>query len=154
MRPDSIDYDQFRIDADGKTLYWTPGDKTILITTTRGGVQFLALPTLASRYGACGIDALQRSLGLYGYTSGTSRIGLSSSALKALQQADTTLPSNLENIKFEDLPVIAHSARRCAEQDETTLTTIGDQQIDTAWVTQVRRELAELEKAMAGVRDG
>ena len=27
LRPDSIDYDQFRIDADGKTLYWTPGDK-------------------------------------------------------------------------------------------------------------------------------
>ena len=26
LRPDSIDYDQFRIDADGKTLYWTPGD--------------------------------------------------------------------------------------------------------------------------------
>ena len=40
---DSIDYDQFRIDADGKTLYWTPGDKKILITTTRGGVRFLAL---------------------------------------------------------------------------------------------------------------
>ena len=27
LRPDSIDYDQFRIDDDGKTLYWTPGDK-------------------------------------------------------------------------------------------------------------------------------
>ena len=27
LRPDSIDYDQFRIDVDGKTLYWTPGDK-------------------------------------------------------------------------------------------------------------------------------
>ena len=27
LRPDSIDYDQFRIDEDGKTLYWTPGDK-------------------------------------------------------------------------------------------------------------------------------
>ena len=35
LRPDSIDHDQFRIDADGKTLYWTPGDKRILITTTR-----------------------------------------------------------------------------------------------------------------------
>ena len=27
LRPDSIDYDQFRIAAHGKTLYWTPGDK-------------------------------------------------------------------------------------------------------------------------------
>ena len=49
LRPDSIDNDQFRIDADGKTLYWTPGDKKILITTTRGRVRFLALSTLASR---------------------------------------------------------------------------------------------------------
>ena len=30
LRLDSIDYDQFRIDADSKTLYWTPGDKTSL----------------------------------------------------------------------------------------------------------------------------
>ena len=67
LRPDSIDYDQFRIDADGKTLYWTPGDKNILITTTMGGVRFLALSTLASRYGVGGTDALRRSLGLTGY---------------------------------------------------------------------------------------
>ena len=64
--PDSIDYDQFRIDADGKTLYWMPGDKKILTTTTRGGVRFLALPTLASRYEAGGTNALRRSLRLTG----------------------------------------------------------------------------------------
>ena len=150
LRPDSIDYDQFRIDADGKTLYWTPGDKKILITTTRGGVRFLALPTLDSRYGAGGTDALRRSLGLTGYTSGTSRKGLSSSAVKALQQADKTLPSNLENI---ELPGIADSAHQRAEQVETTRTTIDDQPIDTVWVTQARRELARLEKAMTGVKD-
>ena len=134
-------------------LYSTPGDKKILITTTRGGVRSLALPTLASRYGAGGTDALRRSLGLTGYTSRTSRKGLSSSAVKALQQADKTLTSNLENIELEDLPGIADSARRSAEQVETTLTTIDDQPINTAWVTQVRRELARLEKAMAGVRN-
>ena len=68
FRPDSIDYDQFRIDADGKTLYWTPGDQKILITTTRGGVRFMALLTLAWRYEVRGTDALRRSLGLTGYT--------------------------------------------------------------------------------------
>ena len=88
LRPDSIDYDQFRIDADGKTLYWMPSDKKILITSTRGGVRFLSLPTLASKYGAGGTDAMRRSLGLTGYTSGTSRKGLNSSAIKALQQAN------------------------------------------------------------------
>ena len=149
LRPDSIDYDQFRIDDDGKTLYWTPGDKKISISTTRGGVRFLALSTLASRYGTGGTDALRRSLGLTGYT----RKDLSSSAVKALQQADKTLPSNLDNIELEDLPGIADSARQSAEQVESTLTTIDDQPIDTVWVTQARRELAGLEKAMTGVRD-
>ena len=141
MRPDSIDYGQFRIDVDGKTLYWTPDDKNISITTTRGGVRLLALPTLASRYGAVGTDALQRSLGLTGYTSGTSRKGLGSSTVKALQQADKTLPSNVDNIKLEDLPGIADSARQSAEQVKAILTTIDNQPIDTAWVTQCRRKL-------------
>ena len=153
MRPNSTDYDQFRIDADGKTLYWTPGDKKILITTTRGGVRFLALSILASRYGAGGTDALRRSLGLTDYTSRTSGKGLTSFTVKALQQADKTLPSNLENIELEDLSGIADSARRSAEQVETTLTTTDDQPIDTAMATQVREDLAGLEKTMAGVRD-
>ena len=139
LRPDSIDYDQFRIDDDGKTLYWTPGDKKISISMTRGGVRFLALSTLASRYGVGGTDALRGSLGLTGYT----RKGLSSSALKGLQQADKTLLSNLDNIELEDLPGIADSARKSAEQVETT---IDDQPIDPMWVTQARRELAGLEK--------
>ena len=146
LRPDSIDYDQFRIDDDGKTLYWTPGDKKISISTTRGGVRFLTLSTLASRYGVGGTDALRRSLGLSGYT----QKGLGSSAVKTLQQADKTLPSNFDNFKLEDLPGIADSARQRAEQVETT---IDDQPIDTVWVTQARRELAGLEKAMTGVRD-
>ena len=141
LRPDSIDYDQFRIDDDGKTLYWTPADKKISISTTRGGVRFLALSTLALRYGVGGTDALRRSLGLTGYT----RKGLSSSAVKALQQAD--------NIELEDLLGIADSARQSAEQVDSTLTTIDDQPIDTVWVTQARRELAGLEKAMTGMRD-
>ena len=70
--------------------------------------------------------------------------------MKALQQADITLPSNLNNIKLEDLPGIADSARQSTEQVETT---IDDMPIDTVWVTQARRELAGLENAMAGVRD-
>ena len=128
LRPGSIHYDQFRIDDDGKTLYWTPGDKKISISTTRGGVRFLALSTLVSRYGVCGTDALRTSLGLTGYT----RKGLSSSAVKAFQRADKTLPSYLDNIVLEDIPGIADSARQSAEQVETT---IDDQPIDTVWVT-------------------
>ena len=36
LRPDSIDYDQFRIDADGKMLYWTPGDEKNLYYNDEG----------------------------------------------------------------------------------------------------------------------
>ena len=93
-----------------------------------------------------GTDALRRSLRLPRYT----RKGLGSSAVKALQQADETLPSNLDNIELEDLPGLADRSRQSAEQVETT---IGVQTIDIVWVTQARRELAGLEKAMAGVRD-
>ena len=76
--------------------------------------------------------------------------GLGSSAVKALEQADKTLPSNLDNIKLEDLHGIADSARQNAEQVQTT---IDDQQIDIVLVTQARRGLAGLVKAMTGVRD-
>ena len=55
----------------------------------------------------------------------------------------SNLPSNLDNIELEDLPAIADSARQSAEQVQMT---IGDQHIDTVWVVQARRELAELEK--------
>ena len=96
-----------------------------------------------------GTYALQRSLGLTGYT----RKGLRSSTVKALQQADKTLPRNLDNIELEDLPGIADSARQSAEQVESTLRTIDNQTIDTVWVTQARRQLAGLENAMTGVRD-
>ena len=89
-----------------------------------------------------GTDVVHRSLALTGYT----RKGLSSSAVK-------TLPSNLGNIELDHLPGIADSARQSAEQVESTLTTIDDQPIDTVGVTQARRELAGLDKAMTGVRD-
>ena len=48
--------------------------------------------SLASRYGVGSTDALRRSLGLTVYTSGTSRKGLGSSTVKALQQADFNPP--------------------------------------------------------------
>ena len=149
LRPEGrIDYNQFEIDADGKTLYWTPGDKKIPITATRGSFRFLALSSLARSYGEGGTNALRRSLGFTDYTSKLSR-----SAVKALQQADKALPSDLESVEMKDLPGIADSARRSAEDVETALSTITDPSIDTAWVTQAGRELAGLKKAMTGVRD-
>ena len=64
LRPSRIDYRQFGIDDDGKTLYWEPGDgKKIRMTTTRGTFQFLELSTLATRYEDGGTNALRTRWG-------------------------------------------------------------------------------------------
>ena len=91
LRPEGrIDYSQFGIDPDGKTLYWTPEDK-ISVASTRRGFQFLALDTLTKRYGAGGTYVLRRSLGLTDYRSGVPR-GLGKEAVETLQSAEETLP--------------------------------------------------------------
>ena len=65
---DRIDYEQFGIDDDGKTLYWTSGDKRIPMIARRGKFDFLALSSMATKYGVGGTVAVRRSLGLTGYT--------------------------------------------------------------------------------------
>ena len=67
--PEKIPYDQFKISRDGKTLYWTPEEgKEISIISSRGG-GFLALSTLASKYGNGGTEAIRKSMGLKEYDS-------------------------------------------------------------------------------------
>ena len=62
LRPEGrIDYSQFGIDPDGKTLYATPEDKKISVAVTRGKFRFLGLDMLARRFGAGGAYALRRS---------------------------------------------------------------------------------------------
>ena len=63
----------FWIDGDDKILYWTPVDKKIPMTATSGKFYFLALSSLATKYGVSGTVAVRRSVGLNGYTSKTSR---------------------------------------------------------------------------------
>ena len=139
----SIGYDQFGIDPEGKMLLWTPGDKKIAITATRGRFRFLALSTLATRYGGGGTNALRRSLGLTSYRTGTAH--LSSAAVKALRQEDEAVSENVESMELENLSSFANSTLHGVEKVGTTLTTD-----DTAWP---RREHAGLAKAMTGVRD-
>ena len=154
LRPEGrIDYSQFGIDPDGKTLYWTPEDKKISIAATRGKFRFLGLDTLARRYGTCGTYALRRSLGLPDYRSGASR-GLGREVVETLKRAEETLPKNIEAIELKDLSGVADTTSQSVEDVETALLkTINDPQMDTAWVTQARRELAGVWEAMARSRD-
>ena len=138
MRPEGkIDYSQFGIDPDGKTLYWTPDDKKISIAATRGKFRFLGLETLARRYGAGGAYALRRSMGLSGYRSGASR-RLGREVVETLQSAEETLPKNIESIELKDLSGVADTASQSVEDVETALKTINDPQIDVAWVAKTR----------------
>ena len=58
-----------------------------------------------------------------------------------------------ESIELKDLPGVADTTRQSAEDVETALKTINDPQIDVAWVTQARRELAGVWEAMTRSRD-
>ena len=50
MTPGKIDYDQFKISDDGKTLFWIVGEKEISITAKQGSAEFLSLGTQANEY--------------------------------------------------------------------------------------------------------
>ena len=50
MAPGKIDYDQFKISDDWKTLLWIVGDKDIRIAAKQGSAEFLSLGTLANEY--------------------------------------------------------------------------------------------------------
>ena len=151
LRPEGrIDYSQFGIDPDGKTLYWTPEDKKISIAATRGKFRFLGLETLARRYGA-GTYALRRSMGLTDNRSGVSR-RLGREVVETLQSAEEALSKDIEPIELKDLPGVADTTSQSVEDVETTLKTINDAQIDAAWVAQTRRELTVWE-AMTRSRD-
>ena len=75
MAPGKIDYNQFKISDDGKTLFWIVGDKEIRITAKQGSAGFLSLSTLASEYnkvaGHGGTSAVRQYLNLHDYRSRT-----------------------------------------------------------------------------------
>ena len=75
MASGKIDYDQFKISDDGRTLFWIVGDKEIRITAKQGGAEFLSLTTLANEYnrieGHGGTLAVRQYLNLPDYRSKT-----------------------------------------------------------------------------------
>ena len=108
--------------------------------------------TLARRYGNGGTYALRRSLGLTDYRSRVSR-GLGREAVETLQNAEETLPKNIEYVELKDLSGVADTKSQSVEDVETALKTINDPQIDVAWVRQAARDLAGVREAMTRSRD-
>ena len=131
-----IDYSQFRIDPDGKTLYWTPDDKKISIAAMRGKFRFLGLDTLARRYGGGGAYAVRRSMGLTDYRSGVSgglgrEVAQATRDLAGVREAMTRardeLANNLAKLsatndrKSEIEKHFARELRKLAETDDTEI---------------------------------
>ena len=140
------------IASSGSTLYWTPEDRKISIAAMRGKFRFLGLGTLAQRYGAGGAYAVRRSLGLPDYRSGASR-GLGREVVETFQSAEETLLENIEAIELKDPSGVADTTGQSVEDVEAALKTINGPQIDVAWVTKARRELAGVWEAMTTSRD-
>ena len=101
-----IDYDQFKISDDGKTLFWIVGDKEIRITAKRGSAEFLSLGTLANEYnrivGKGGTLAVRQYLNLPDYKSKTQ---LSQEVWHALESTRNDMP-HLESSSGTELQQI------------------------------------------------
>ena len=73
--------------------------------------------------------------------------------METLQSAEETLPKKIEAIELKDHSSVADTTSQSIEDVETALKTINNLQIDVAWVTQARRELAGIWEAMTRSRD-
>ena len=160
--PKKIPYDQFKIGEDGKALYWTPEKgKVIPLRNNRGG-GFLALSTLASKYGDGGTNAIRTSMGLEDYNSKTRKTGkLSPKVEKNVRHARDILPA--ENVDITTVVVdhaiaSAEIATKALDEELTpeqsaALGTIDDPPLDLQWVTPARMKLRELSSEMTRMRD-
>ena len=105
MAPEKIDYNQFRISDDGKTLYWVVGDKEIRITSKQGPATFLSLSSLVKEYnralGSGGTQAIRQYLNLPEYNSRTKP--LPKQARQALKSTRNDLVNVEEQIPLQDL---------------------------------------------------
>ena len=104
MAPEKIDYNQFRISDDGKTLYWVVGDKEIRITAKQGPAAFLSLSSLVKEYnravGSGGTQAIRQYLNLPEYNSRTQP--LPKQARQALESTRNDLVNVEEQIPLQD----------------------------------------------------
>ena len=125
MTPGKIDYDQFKISDDGKTLFWVVGDKEIRITAKQGSAEFLSLGTLANEYnrvaGRGGTLAVKQYLNLPDYRSKTQ---ISQQVRQALESTRNDLP-DLEmsgGTELQDLTNTVNGTEMAVKSLETSLT--------------------------------
>ena len=72
---------------------------------------------------------------------------------KTLQNAEETLPKNIESIELKDLSGATNDVIGTTRDVETALKTIDDPSMDVVWATQAASELAGVREAMTRMRD-
>ena len=153
MAPGKIDYDQFKISDDGKTLFWVVGDKEIRITAKQGSAEFLSLGTLANEYnrvvGHGGTLAVRQYLNLPDYRSKTQ---ISQQVRQALESTRNDLP-DLEmsgGTELQDLTNTVIGTETAVKSLETSLTDWVHTDTQTEGLT--LRKLQGLDKALQRTR--
>ena len=125
MAPGKIDYDQFKIPDDSKTLLWIVGDKEIRITAKQGRAEFLSLGTLVNEYnrvsGRGGTLALRQYLILPDYRS---RTRLSQQVRQALESTRNDMPGleMTSGTELQDLTNTVIDTETAIKSLETSLT--------------------------------
>ena len=145
LDPDYIDYTNFELGSDNKTLYLKVGDKEILITSKRGG-SFINLNTLASRIGGGGTDAIRDLLNLPDYRSAVKP--LSAQAAATLQKVENNLP-DIDSVEMTDLP---NTAETLVKEIETSFIDLERDETGTQ-TDMTKREMDGILKAMASVKE-
>ena len=73
--------------------------------------------------------------------------------METLQNAEETLPENIESIELKELSGATNDVIGATGDVETALKTINDPPMDTAWISQTTRDLAGVREAMTRIRD-
>ena len=153
MTSGKIDYDQFKISDDGKTLFWIVGDKEIRITAKQGGAEFLSLSTPANEYnrivGHEGTLAVRHYLNL---PDNRSKIQLYKQVQQALESTRNDMPDlgMSGGTELQDLTNTVIDTETAVKSLETSLTDSVHTDTQTEGLT--LRELQGLDKALQRTR--
>ena len=139
--PVYIDYTNFELGPDNKTLFLKVGDKEIQITSKKGD-NFINLNTLASRIGGGGTRAIRALLSLPAYKS------LSAQAAATLQKVENNLP-DIDSVEMTDLP---NTAETLVKEIETSFIDLERDETGTQ-TDMTKREMDGILKAMASVKE-
>ena len=141
LDPVYIDYSNFELGPDNKTLFLKVGDKEIQITAKKGG-SFINLSSMASRIGSGGANKIRDLLSLPTFKSANKP--LTAQAVARLQNVENKLP-NVDNVEMTDLPNTAETA---VKELETSF--IDEQGTQT---DMTKREMDGISKAMTSVKE-